>query len=106
MAPKFLTSQEEVILITVGLLQPDAYAYSIKKELKSEAGVSISLPTIHTILYRMEKQKLLQSGLGGSSEKRGGRSNRLYKLTHKGYGVIKEIQSVRNMLWTKLQIET
>jgi DNA-binding PadR family transcriptional regulator len=98
-----LTSREEMILITVGVLQPDAYAYGIKKEIKSEAGASISLATIHTILYRMEKQKLLQSSMGGSSEKRGGRSKRLYKLSNKGFHTIKELQTARTSLLLKFQ---
>jgi DNA-binding PadR family transcriptional regulator len=98
-----LTSREEMILIAVGVLQPDAYAYGIKKEIKSETGVAISLATIHTILYRMEKQKLLQSTLGGSSEKRGGRSKRLYRLSSKGFHTIKELESARTSLLMKLQ---
>jgi len=103
MQEKFLTSQEELILISVGLLQPDAYAYLLKKEIKKEAGYSISLASIHTILYRMEKSGLLHSELGGSTEKRGGRSKRLYNLTTKGYAIIKELQTVRTSLWAKLQ---
>lgn len=105
MGQTFLTSQEEMILITVGVLQPDAYAYSIRKEIASETGIHLSLATIHTILYRMADQKFLESSLGGSTEKRGGRSKRLYKLTNKGLDTIKEVQSARSSLWLKFTAE-
>lgn len=102
MKEKFLTNQEELILIATGVLHPEAYAYAIRKEIKKEAGISFSLASIHTILYRMETSGFLRSRLGGSTEKRGGRSKRLYQLTTKGYGMLKELQSVRNVLLAKL----
>jgi len=93
-------------LIAIGVLQPDAYAYSIRKEIKNETGLSISLATIHTILYRMAKQKLVESSMGGSSERRGGRSKRLYKLTTKGFNAIQQIQDARSSLWLKLNTDS
>ena len=102
---KSLTAQEELVLLAVGALFPDAYAYGIKEELKSAAGTSLSLGTIHTILYRMENDGLLKSNLGGSSNKRGGRSKRLFSLTAKGYRVTQEIQQIRNALWTRISPE-
>jgi len=103
MKEKFLTNQEELILLSVGVLDPDAYAYAIRKEIRKECGISFSLASIHTILYRMESSGLLRSKLGGSSEKRGGRSKRLYCLTAKGQATIKELNTVRNALLSKLQ---
>lgn len=97
-----ISNQEELVLLTVGSLQPDAYAYGIKKEIHAEAGHSWSLGTIHTILYRLENNGLLRSELGGSSNKRGGRSKRLFFLTSKGYDVINEVQEVRKAMWSKL----
>lgn len=102
MTQEILSSQEEIVLLSVGSLEPEAYAYGLKKEISAQAGMSWSIGTIHTILYRLENKGLLKSEMGGSSEKRGGRSKRLYQLTAKGYGLISEIQATRQSMWNKL----
>ena len=102
MSQELISSQEEIVLLSVGSLEPEAYAYGIKKELKSQAGLSWSLGTIHTILYRLENKGLLKSEMGGATGKRGGRSKRLYALTQKGYGMVANIHEVRQNMWTKV----
>lgn len=102
MTQESISSQEEVVLLSVGSLEPEAYAYGIQKEINDQANLSWSLGTIHTILYRLENKGLLKSALGGASEKRGGRSKRLYSLTAKGYGNVQDIQETRQVMWNKL----
>ncbi|WP_420385203.1 PadR family transcriptional regulator [Roseivirga sp.] len=102
MTQEILSGQEEVVLLSVGSLEPEAYAYGLKKEIKDQAGYNWSIGTIHTILYRLENKGLLKSTMGGSSEKRGGRSKRLYSLSAKGYQIIRDIQDTRQSMWDKL----
>ncbi len=97
-----ISSQEETVLLAVGSLQPDAYAYGIIKEISDETNQSWSLGTVHTILYRLENKGLLKSEMGGSSSKRGGRSKRLYMLSNKGYKVMEELMAIRQSMWTKV----
>jgi DNA-binding PadR family transcriptional regulator len=99
---EIISSQEEIVLLAVGSLQPDAYAYHLKKEIKEQAGSNWSLGTIHTILYRLENKGLLKSEMGGATGKRGGRSKRLYALTTKGFELINSTQEVRTNLWSRL----
>ena len=94
-----ISSQEEIILLLVGNLQPNAYAYTIKKEMQEQLDKTVSLASIHTVLYRLEKYGLLKSSMGGVGTSRGGRSKRLYQLTTKGFTVVDEIRMVRNNLW-------
>ncbi len=91
-----LTVREELILLAIPALHPDAYAYSIKKQIHELTGDRISLGTIHTILYKLENRGLLKSYLGGSSEKRGGRSKRLFELTLHGVKTLQHVQSIRS----------
>ncbi|OEK02212.1 hypothetical protein BFP97_12085 [Roseivirga sp. 4D4] len=102
MTQETISTQEEIVLLSVGSLEPEAYAYGIQKEIKDQAGLSWSLGTIHTILYRLENKGLLKSEMGGASDKRGGRSKRLYSLTAKGYGNVQHIQETRQAMWNKL----
>lgn len=97
-----ISSQEEIVLLSVGSLQPEAYAYAVIKEIKNNSNQNWSLGTVHTILYRLENKGLLKSEMGGSSSKRGGRSKRLYSLSTKGYDVIEGIMRMRQTMWTKV----
>ena len=97
-----LSNEEEWILLAIAVLQPEAYAYAIKNEIKSEFGKAIALGTVHTILYRLDKRGFLTSMLGGSNKRRGGRSKRMYSLSSDGFSVIKAIQTARNAMWMKI----
>ncbi len=97
-----ISSQEEIVILCVGSLEPEAYAYGIQKEIKEQANLNWSIGTIHTILYRLENKGLLKSEMGGASDKRGGRSKRLYSLTAKGYGNVEQIQETRQAMWNRL----
>ncbi len=98
-----MSELEELVLLCVGVLNPDAYAYGIKKEIKDQTGKSLSLASVHTVLYRLEKSGLLKSELGGKSEKRGGRSKRLFYLTEIATQTVDEIKSVRHNMWIRMQ---
>ncbi len=97
-----ISNQEELVLLSVGALYPDAYAYAIKEEIKNQSKKSMSLGTIHTILYRLENAGLLKSHLGGSTNKRGGRSKRLFSLTARGYQMAEELRKLRQSLWSRI----
>ena len=97
-----LSVREEMILLAIISLQPDAYAFAIKKAIKDEVDLALSLGTIHTILYRLENRGLLKSELGGSSDKRGGRSKRLFIVTSRGREIVDQIQSARQQLWSNI----
>ena len=97
-----LSSRQELVLLAVGLLQGEAYGYTVSSEIESQIGQRIALATIHTILYRLERDGLLISRLGGSSEVRGGRSKRLYSLTGAGVEAIRSVHEGRSRFWDQL----
>ena len=103
MSRTFIGELDELVLLSAGVLYPDAYAYNIRLEIKEQVGKSLSLASVHTVLYRLEKDGLLKSELGGQSEKRGGRSKRLFSLTQAGLKRVQEIQEVREAMWVKMQ---
>ena len=102
MGQTFISEPEELVLLSTAVLYPNAYAYGIAMEIKEQTG-KLSLASIHTVLYRLENAGLLASELGGQSEKRGGRSKRLFSLTQSGKKAVEEIQAVRQAMWAKIQ---
>ncbi len=103
MPNEFLSGLEELVLLSIVVLQPEAYAFGIKKEISKETGQQVSLASIHTVLYRMENKGWVKSELGGQSEKRGGRSKRLFMATSAGNELLKSTQLARTNLWGRIQ---
>ena len=93
---------EELCLLSVGILNGDAYGFSIKEELEKRTGRKATISTIHSTLNRLEKKGLLESTLGGATEKRGGRTKRLFNLTALGQKVIEDAREVRNAMWSDI----
>jgi PadR family transcriptional regulator PadR len=90
---------EELILLAVCILDGDGYGISVKKEVERHTSRSILLGAVHITLYRLQDKGLLESQLGGSSEKRGDRRKRLFRITKKGMEQLRASQEVRQKMW-------
>lgn len=92
---------EELVMLTVAVLGDDAYGVSIKEELESRAGRSISIGALHSTIARLEEKGFLSSYLGGATQERGGRRKRYFQLTHAGKSSLHDIKNLRDDLWKK-----
>ncbi|MFT4857829.1 MAG: PadR family transcriptional regulator PadR [Algoriphagus sp.] len=93
---------EELILLTVGILNQEAYGVSILEEIKNQTARSVNISAIHTVLNRLEEKGFLQSKMGGATEERGGRRKRLFTLSATGRATIEQVKTVRNKLFDQL----
>lgn len=99
MKNKGLGEFEELVLLAVCILQGEAYGISVKNEVERHSGRSILLGAIHITLYRLQDKNLLQSELGGNTNKRGDRRKRLFTITDLGMSQLKASQDVRQKMW-------
>lgn len=90
---------EELVLLTICVLENDAYALDIKEEVEHRTNRRMNISAIHTTLYRMEDKGLLQSKLGEASQVRGGKRKRLFSVTAFGLKSLSEINETRSHLW-------
>ncbi|WOK09005.1 helix-turn-helix transcriptional regulator [Imperialibacter roseus] len=90
---------EELILLAVCILAQGAYGVSVKQEVEKHSGRSILLGAVHITLYRLQDKGLLESELGGNSEKRGDRRKRLFRVTQAGMKQLEAAQDVRQKMW-------
>jgi PadR family transcriptional regulator, regulatory protein PadR len=90
---------EELVLLTAALLIDSAYSVSIAEEIEKQTGRNITLSTVHTALYRLEDKGFVESYMGGTSNDRGGRRKRLYRITASGFGTINNARELRNKIW-------
>lgn len=93
---------EELILLTVGILDQEAYGVSVLEEIKNQTGRKVNISAIHTVLNRLEDKGFLISQMGGATEERGGRRKRLFRISANGRAAITEIKNVRNKLYDQL----
>ncbi|WP_461054554.1 PadR family transcriptional regulator [Spirosoma arcticum] len=98
----FLGELEEVVLLTVAALQERAYCASITQTIDQQMGRSISFPTVHTTLQRLEEKGFVASQMGGATAERGGRQKRLFTVTAVGQRALIECRGVRAQLWEKI----
>ncbi|MGM9506733.1 PadR family transcriptional regulator [Larkinella sp. GY13] len=102
MGRPYLGEFEELVLLTVAVLDGSAYGVTIAAELKQRTDRVISLSGVHIALYRLEEKGFVSSELGGATAARGGRRKRLFGITAAGKQTLSEMRQVRNDLWESI----
>ena len=95
----YLGEFEEIVLIWASIQHEEAYGLSIAKAIREEMNRSVTLSSVHTALYRLEEKGYVQSSLGGSEARRGGRRKRIFTITNAGKEAVSQARAVRNKLW-------
>ena len=90
---------EEVVLLLVGILGDQAYAFKIAEEFEEQTGRSVSIGAVHSSLSRMSDKGFLTSSMGQPTASRGGRRKRIYEITAYGQQVLREARDLRMSLW-------
>lgn len=102
MKNKGLGEFEELVLLAVCILEGAAYGISVKQEVEKHSGRSVLLGAVHITLYRLQDKGLLESELGGNTNKRGDRRKRLFKVTSAGIKLLQAAQEVRQSMWQQI----
>jgi|SRR5688572_21056389 PadR family transcriptional regulator, regulatory protein PadR len=102
---------EEVVILTIAILNNEAYSVSIKDEIESRLARSVSMGALHTALRRLEDKGYLKSFAGEATEERAGRPKRYFEITALGKKAMQHAKATRDELWkaipkTVLQIST
>ena len=99
---KYIGELEEVILLTVGILNEEAYGLAVKQDIESRLGRKVSMGALHTALYRLEEKGYLTSRLGEATQVRGGKPKRYFRVTSPGQQILKHTMDDRQKLWHSL----
>ena len=96
---KILSNHEEILLLAILALGEDAYGVTIRRHVSRATGKEWSIGAIYDPLYRLEEKGYVKSSLSEPTQKRGGRSKRIFSITHNGRTVLMEHKKVRDILW-------
>jgi DNA-binding PadR family transcriptional regulator len=93
---------EELVLLTVGVLYPDAYGVAVMDEIEKQAGRNLNISAVHSVLTRLEEKGFLKSKMSDPTEERGGRRKRIFLLTASGKRTLEEANELRNQLYNQI----
>ena len=71
---------EQLILLALMRLGPDAYGATVRREIEEHAGREVSISAVYTTLDRLERKGLVRSRIGAPTPERGGRRRRHFEL--------------------------
>jgi DNA-binding PadR family transcriptional regulator len=102
MKGEYLGELEELILLTVGVLHPEAYGVGVMDELSRQAGRQLNISAVHAVLCRLEDKGLVRSKMGDPSAERGGRRKRIFTLTAAGKRALADANELRTQLFDRI----
>lgn len=93
---------EELALLTVGILYPDAYGVAVMDEVFKNTGRQLNISAVHAVLSRLEEKGFLKSSMSDPTSERGGRRKRMFTLTAAGSRALEESNEIRNQLFNRI----
>jgi PadR family transcriptional regulator, regulatory protein PadR len=93
---------EEIVLLTVAILNGEGYGVSIVEEIETRLVRNVSLGAIQTVLKRLEDKKLVRSAFGETTRIRGGKRKRYFTITGEGQRTLKNTKDQRLSLWNAI----
>lgn len=93
---------EELVLLIIAVLCPDAYGLNIRQEVLKQTGRSTAIGAVHSALNRLEEKGFVKSALADATHSRGGRRKRLFQITAAGKEVMQKNHALRNSLWNQI----
>jgi PadR family transcriptional regulator PadR len=102
----YLGEFEEIVLLTVAVLDGHAYGVNITHEINEQTSRDVRLNQVHASLQRLEEKGMIASRMGEPTAERGGRRKRLFSITAFGQQTLRDIQNVRSQFWNMMSPTT
>lgn len=95
---------EYLLLAASARLGDEAYGAAIRLVIENATGRRCSIGALYTTLDRLEEKGLIKTWVGNATQRRGGRSKRMVRVTAKGIKAAKEfyevvMRSSRGVFW-------
>jgi PadR family transcriptional regulator PadR len=87
--PPSLGEFEQLVLLALVRLGPDAYGATIRREIEGRANRQLSISAVYTTLARLEQKGLVRSWIGEPTAQRGGRRRKHFELLPLGARALK-----------------
>lgn len=98
----YLGELEELVLLTVGILYPEAYGVGVMDEIDKKAGRQLNISAVHSVLSRLEEKGFVTSKMSEPTLARGGRRKRIFLLTAAGKRALEVANEMRTQLFNQI----
>ena len=98
----YLGEFEEIVLLSVAVMEGKAYGFALMHEIMERTGRETRLNQVHSALQRLEEKGMVKSVFGDPTPERGGKRKKFYSTTAYGHRTLEEIQQVRASFWSNL----
>lgn len=95
----YLGEFELMILLAVIRLGDEAYGVPISRQLEMHRRRGVLVGSVYAALERLEAKGLVESSLGESTPKRGGKARRYFRITKTGLRQVQQTRRVLQKLW-------
>jgi PadR family transcriptional regulator len=75
---------EQLVLLALLRLGPDAYGATVRREIEARSGRQLSISAVYTTLERLERKGFVRSWIGEPTSQRGGRRRKHFDLQPRG----------------------
>ncbi|MBD3413300.1 MAG: hypothetical protein GF421_02580 [Candidatus Aminicenantes bacterium] len=101
---KFLSRQEELILLSILKLGENAYGVPIRQHVSDVTDKYWSIGAIYDVLDRLTRKGLVSTTIGEPEKKRGGKSKRFYRITKQGIRALEEVRELQKKTWIDISV--
>jgi DNA-binding PadR family transcriptional regulator len=96
---KYLTLNEEILLLSIWRLKDNAYGVTIREEYSRSTGKDIVMGTMYNSLDYLVKKGHVITERGEPTSERGGRSKIYYRVTKTGLKALKKAKELHESVW-------
>ena len=93
---------EHLLLLTILRLRDEAYGVSVARELRGQAGRTLSRGALYTSLERLEVKGLLRWRIETGGPERQGLPKRVYSVTPRGVAAVRASHRLLKRMWRGL----
>ena len=99
MSAEALGEFEQLVLLAIVRMAPDAYGVTIRQEIEDRTGRAVTIGALYTALDRLDRKGFVSSSMSDPTPQRGGRARRYYKLRPAGAAALKRSRRALDSMW-------
>ena len=100
----YLGEFEQIVLLAVVRLAPDAYGTSIRREIEARGARSVSIGAAYATLDRLVDKGYLRARDGAGGPERGGSARRFFSITTAGIRALEAARAMQSRMWDGIEL--
>lgn len=97
--PSVLTRADEMLLVCILVLEPDAFSTSIQRELHKRTRKKLTAGSLWVALDALTERGFVEKTTRSNPERKGGRPRVYYAVTHAGQQSLQKTKEMDRKLW-------